>query len=117
MSPTAGEPTTGLNRRTVVLVVLSVVAVARHARSTRRGVFRPQSHTRPAPGGQPTAAPGSVSASVTQITPATSPGTPGAPAATPFRYQPLWPFTNEAEAAVWQQGYRSGGHPPWPSGR
>ncbi|HWD78323.1 MAG TPA: hypothetical protein VG497_05570, partial [Kribbella sp.] len=30
-----------------------------------------------------------------------------------FRYQPLWPFTSEAAAAVWQQGYRSGGKQPW----
>jgi hypothetical protein len=28
-------------------------------------------------------------------------------------YLPLWPFANEAEAQVWQESYRVGGHQPW----
>ena len=39
--------------------------------------------------------------------------TTSTPSATPFRYQPLWPFANPAEVKVWQDGYRSGGHAPW----
>ncbi|GAA4551146.1 hypothetical protein [Pseudonocardia xishanensis] len=58
-------------------------------------------------------------------TPATSPATSTAPppstvppAATPtttptFRFQALWPFADEAEAARWQSAYREGGHQPW----
>ncbi|WP_198675863.1 hypothetical protein [Kribbella monticola] len=55
-------------------------------------------------------------------TPATTPtSTPGVPvstppasvSATPFRYQPLWPFTSTAAAAAWQRTYREGGQQPW----
>jgi hypothetical protein len=112
MSTTSGEPTTSRRRRTVVLVILSVVAVVATL-GVLAVVLSGDNPTAPTPGGQPTAAPGSPSGSVTQIAPTTSPGTPSSPAPTPFRYQPLWPFANEAEVAVWQQGYRSGGHSPW----
>jgi hypothetical protein len=30
-----------------------------------------------------------------------------------FPYQPLWPFSDAAEAAAWQETHRSGGHEPW----
>ncbi|HET6297504.1 MAG TPA: hypothetical protein VFG33_29240 [Kribbella sp.] len=30
-----------------------------------------------------------------------------------FKYQPLWPFTSEADAAAWQRTYRNGGQQPW----
>jgi hypothetical protein len=48
--------------------------------------------------------------------PSTSPSSgasqsPSAPAA--FSFQPLWPFAGPADAADWQQAYRSGGHQPW----
>jgi hypothetical protein len=30
-----------------------------------------------------------------------------------FRYQPMWPFTSESDAAAWQQAYRNSGKQPW----
>jgi hypothetical protein len=30
-----------------------------------------------------------------------------------FRYQALWPFGSEQDAAVWQQAYRKSGSQPW----
>src|SRR5438445_3380981 len=47
---------------------------------------------------------------------ATSPPAPttGAPPpASTFRYQPLWPFSGQADAAAWQASYRTGGQQPW----
>ncbi|MFI6871789.1 hypothetical protein [Nocardia sp. NPDC050406] len=40
-----------------------------------------------------------------------APTTPTTPSV--FRYQPLWPFATEADAAAWQAAYREGGHQPW----
>src|SRR5437588_11477810 len=47
----------------------------------------------------------STSSSSAQVTPTIS--SPG------FHYQPLWPFTGPADAAVWPRSYRAGGHQPW----
>lgn len=55
-------------------------------------------------------------------TPATRPTTPpGTPKTSPtptqpgriFRYQAMWPFGSEQDAAVWQQAYRTRGSQPW----
>ena len=49
-------------------------------------------------------------------TPTTTKPTPSpttAPTPTAFAYQPLWPFASVADAAAWQQAYRSGGQQPW----
>lgn len=40
----------------------------------------------------------------------TAPSTVPAPG---FAHQALWPFADEAAAALWQQSYRDGGHQPW----
>ncbi|ETK37087.1 hypothetical protein [Microbispora sp. ATCC PTA-5024] len=37
----------------------------------------------------------------------------GGPYLVAGRYQPLWPFGDQAEARAWQEAYRSGGHQPW----
>lgn len=42
-----------------------------------------------------------------------SPGQTPAPEPADFRHQPLWPFATVADAALWQQSYRQGGHQPW----
>ena len=46
--------------------------------------------------------------------PTTAPTAPTPPTTQPgFAYQPLWPFATAADAAAWQQAYRTGGHQPW----
>jgi hypothetical protein len=59
-----------------------------------------------------------VTPSPSTHTPTARPSTP-TPSPTPtvpqrvFRYQALWPFGSEQEAAVWQRAYRTGGAQPW----
>ncbi|GAA1599460.1 MULTISPECIES: hypothetical protein [Kribbella] len=68
--------------------------------------------------GQPSGTSPTPGATVTQpgptVTVTTNPKpTTSTPAHRTFPYQPLWPFTSEADAAGWQQAYRSGGKQPW----
>jgi len=101
------------SRRALVTIILAaliaVAAIAVVTIAVFSGNEQPQSS--PAPGGQPSAGP--TAGAPSAIQPSTGSAAPGRPAATPFRYQPLWPFANLAEVKVWQDGYRSGGHQPW----
>lgn len=45
--------------------------------------------------------------------PTTSSAPTTVPPAASFRYAPLWPFGNQAEAQAWQAAFRSGGQQPW----
>lgn len=57
-----------------------------------------------------------VTAGTPSIRPTTVPGRPTTSPAQPgriFRYQALWPFGSEQDAAVWQHAYRTGGSQPW----
>lgn len=61
---------------------------------------------------------GSPSASVppqTSGAPSSGPSASQSPPVTSptFAFQPLWPFQGTADAAAWQESYRSGGHQPW----
>jgi len=55
--------------------------------------------------GRPSTTPSSPVPSTTKPSPTARPRV--------FRYQPLWPFASERDAAAWQQVYRAGGHQPW----
>lgn len=97
----------------VVIVVAGIVtAVLVRADRTEQG------SPHPAPGTSASAAP---PASVSPSTPAggspggTTPATPASPGqpVPGFAFQPLWPFTGSADAAAWQESYRTGGHQPW----
>ncbi|MFC0432018.1 hypothetical protein [Kutzneria buriramensis] len=57
-----------------------------------------------------TAAPPSHPPTATTTNAATVSRTTPVPAA---KYQLLWPFADERQAAAWQAGYRAGGHQPW----
>jgi hypothetical protein len=59
----------------------------------------------------PGGAPPSASAPAQASLPSATPSGPGEAAAFPF--QPLWPFAGPADAAAWQQAYRTSGHQPW----
>jgi hypothetical protein len=62
----------------------------------------------------PGTAPPSASASAPAQPSAPPSATPSGPGEAPaFAFQPLWPFAGPADAAAWQQAYRSGGHQPW----
>ncbi|TDO29648.1 hypothetical protein EV643_14612 [Kribbella sp. VKM Ac-2527] len=85
----------------------------------------------PAPSGQgavplpatsttPTAPPATATRSPTPTKTPTRPSPTKAPppvspspTSTPFAYQPLWPFASVADAAAWQQAYRTNGQQPW----
>ena len=81
------------------MTILAIVTVIATAAVITIAVLSGKEEPRSAPGGQASAAPTAA--------------TPGQPAATPFRYQPLWPFANLDEVKVWQESHRSGGHAPW----
>jgi acyl dehydratase len=64
-------------------------------------------------GRPPASQPISPHASSSAAPPASAPATTPAPAASPFGYQPLFPFGSLAAAQAWQASYASGGHQPW----
>lgn len=58
-----------------------------------------------------TSSPATPSPSTPAATSVPSPVPPAA--ATPFTYQPLFPFSSLTGAQAWQASYTSGGHQPW----
>jgi hypothetical protein len=70
-------------------------------------------------GGPSASQPASPRTSASATPPASTPAATPAPslvptgAATPFTYQPLFPFGSLADAQAWQASYASGGHQPW----
>src|SRR6266516_3919125 len=90
------------SRRALIVIILAIVTVVATAAVITIAVLSGKEEPRSAPGGQAQVPP-----------PSAAPATPGQPAATPFRYQPLWPFANLDEVKVWQESHRSGGHAPW----
>jgi hypothetical protein len=70
-------------------------------------------------GGPSASQPASPRTSASATPPASTPAATSAPslvptgAATPFTYQPLFPFGSLADAQAWQASYASGGHQPW----
>ncbi|MBP2703991.1 hypothetical protein JOL79_09245 [Microbispora sp. RL4-1S] len=42
-----------------------------------------------------------------------APRPPSGPYLVAGRYQPLWPFSDQAEADAWRATYQTGGHQPW----
>lgn len=82
----------------VILVSLAVVM----------GVVTTVVLARPGGGNQAVAAAHPTSTATTPTSGATE-----STATAAFHYLPLWPFASAAEAAAWQDSYRSGGHQPW----
>ncbi|GAB1516677.1 hypothetical protein [Actinophytocola sp. KF-1] len=87
--------TTGRDRRRAAVVVAAAAAFL--TACTDQGT---PSATTPAPAPTVTTAPTTTTTTTTA-------------AARPFPYQPLWPFTDAAQAAEWQESHRTGGHAPW----
>jgi hypothetical protein len=117
-SPTGRRP----SRLLLVAILVSVAvvvaggltAVVLLARSGGAGTPAAAPTSAPAVSGPgttlPTTAPGTTAPGPTTPGMTTPKPTPTIPA---FAYQPLWPFASQAEAAAWQEGFRSGGHQPW----
>ncbi|HVV29362.1 MAG TPA: hypothetical protein VHC41_00635 [Mycobacteriales bacterium] len=85
----------------VAVIVIAAIVVWRTGGGSGSGTPGPATSAAPVP--PTTSAAAAPPASMT-------PPAAGLPA---FAYQPLWPFTGAADAAAWQQEYRSGGHQPW----
>lgn len=97
---------------TVVLAIVAGVVTAIIVRSgDDDGRSGPTASPTPSASSSPSSSP-SPSPTATATPDGTA--TPSVPPITPrFAFQPLWPFAGPADAAVWQQRYRSGGHQPW----
>ncbi|GAA3431769.1 hypothetical protein [Kutzneria kofuensis] len=60
-----------------------------------------------------TVAPGTTTVQPTAVVTTTAQSASATTTAAAARYQLLWPFADEQEAAAWQVGYRKDGHQPW----
>ena len=105
------RPARRLGRKLAVLGGIAVLVLVAVVAGIAIG-----SRDEPAPAPGPTAGPSAANVPETGQPPASggsSPAPATAPPATAFAYQPVWPFANAAEAAAWQQSYRTGGTQPW----
>lgn len=111
--PNPGDELTKARRRSTISVLVAAVAVLALAVVTAVLVLRDPSDD--TGGGLEAPA---TSVAPTKTVTATSAPTPSSPTSTgpvrrSFGYQPLWPFTSESAAAVWQRAYRAEGKQPW----
>ena len=94
-------------------VVLAIVAVMAAAVLTVVVLADEDERAGTAPLPTPTVTqPGHTVTTTVAPTP-TSASTSTVPGRRTFRYQPLWPFSSEADAAEWQNAYRTDGRQPW----
>lgn len=105
------SPTPPHRRRSLIVIILAVVAVVAAATVMTVFALSGKDESQPTSTPQPTAAPNTTVPTTAPST--TSRAQPSTGGVTVFGYQPLWPFANQAEVKVWQDGYRSGGHQPW----
>lgn len=112
MSTTTDQPSPARpksHRWRVIAAVATVVVVAGVVAAVLLRSDKSQ-QSASSPSLAPTTAPSAGASVPSQST--VPPGSSVAPVPG-FAYQPLWPFTGTADAAAWQQSYRSGGHQPW----
>ena len=106
-----------MRTRLVTVVVAGLTAAAALAACSSGGSAPSGTLTgtsAPTPATSP-AGPGTTTAPVNGATGTTTsaPAATTGPTAARVPLVPLWPFTTTAQAAAWQQAYRSGGHQPW----
>src|SRR5438105_5802009 len=89
-----------------VATVLVAASALQPGSSRRVTTVAPATSPQTPPGRVPGAGPETTTSSPTPSTSAPAP-------ASAFQYQPLWPFSGEADAAAWQARHRAGGQQPW----